>query len=88
MKTSEFYLGEGYRLLMRRKADVADAQKDVLTIAIPLKEWQRMNQRIGYLEGVWLGIKEQFQPAAQGNIDKRYAEICGELNAVQPCHEN
>ena len=48
-------------------------------IAITLKEWQRMNQRIGYLEGVWIGIKELCHPVTQDTIDKRYAEICGEV---------
>lgn len=63
----------------RKGSAVSKSEEDYTVIAIPLKEWQRMNQRIGYLEGVWLGIKEQFQPATQESIDKRYAEICGEV---------
>ena len=47
-------------------------------IAVPLAEWQRMNQRIGFLEGVWIGIKTELAKDVVANVDKRYAEICGE----------
>lgn len=49
-------------------------------IAIPLKEWERMNRRIGFLEGVWIGLKRDADPTELvAAIDARYAEICGEV---------
>jgi hypothetical protein len=57
-------------------------------IAVPLKEWQRINRKIGFWEGVWIGVGPEVSDTLIEAVNKRYAEICGEVNTVQPCHEN
>ena len=46
-------------------------------IAVPRTEWERLNQRVGFLEGVW-NIVREFDAVSDiaGQAEKRYAEIC------------
>ena len=48
-------------------------------IAVPLKEWERMNRRIGFLEAIWMNFNPEISEETIDRINKRYAEICGEV---------
>ena len=50
-------------------------------VLVPLCELSRLNKRIGFLEGVWLVIKNDINTEIAQNVDERYKEICGKESA-------
>jgi hypothetical protein len=46
-------------------------------VPVPLFELSKLNQRIGFLEGVWLSIKSEMGKEIVQNVDERYKQICG-----------
>lgn len=50
-------------------------------VSVPLCELSRLNQRIGFLEGVWLSIKSEMGTELVQAVDERYKQICGKESA-------
>jgi len=46
-------------------------------VSVPVCELSKLNQRIGFLEGVWLSIKSEMGKEIVQAVDDRYKQICG-----------